>query len=36
MILPALIYQRESKDLRNSWIENLGEEKIYFTTTPTG
>ena len=36
VIPPALVYQGESGDLRDSWIEDLGEEKVHFAATPTG
>ncbi len=36
VIPPALIYQRESRDLKDSWIKDLGEEKVHFATTSTG
>ena len=36
VIPPTLIYQGESEDLRDSWIEDLGEKKIHFAATPTG
>ena len=35
-VIPStLIYQGESGDLRDSWIENLGEEKVHFVATLT-
>lgn len=34
MIQPILIYQRKFRDLRDSWIKDLGEEKVYFAVTP--
>lgn len=36
MIIPALIYEGESGDLRDSWIKDLGEKKVYFVITPIG
>ncbi len=33
---PTLIYQGESRDLRNTWTDDIGQVTIYFATTPTG
>lgn len=35
IIPPTFIYQRESRDLSDSWIEDLKKEKVYFAITPT-
>lgn len=35
-ILPVLIYQRESGDLRDIWVDDIGDDTVYFTATPTG
>lgn len=31
-----LIYQGESRDLRDSWGEDIGDDTIYFVVTLTG
>lgn len=35
-ILPVLIYQGESGDLRDTWVDNISDDIIYFAATPTG
>ena len=35
-IPPVLIYQGESGDLRDSWVEDVGDDTVYFAATPTG
>ena len=35
-IPPCLIYQGESEDLRDTWVENTSDNTVYFTATPTG
>lgn len=35
-ILPIFIYQGELKDLRDSWIENIGNNTIYFIVISIG
>ncbi len=30
-----LIYHKESGDLRDSWVENVGDDTVYFVTTST-
>lgn len=35
-VIPSIfIYQREFKDLRDFWIKDLREEKIYFAAIST-
>lgn len=31
----VLIYQGESGDLRDSWVEDIGDDTVYFAATPT-
>lgn len=33
-ILSILIYQEESKNLQDSWVENIGNNIIYFAAIP--
>ncbi len=35
-IPPSLIYQGESGDLRNTWVDDIGQDTVYFAATPTG
>ena len=35
-IPPALIYQGESGDLRSTWVDDIGQDTVYFAATPTG
>lgn len=34
-ILSCLIYQRKSNDLRDIWVENIGDNIVYFVTIST-
>lgn len=36
IIPPTFIYQGQSRDLNDSWIEDLGEKRVHFAVTPTG
>ena len=36
IILLALIYQRESSNLRSTWIDDIGQDIVYFVAIPTG
>ena len=36
VIPPAFIYQRKFENLKDSWIEDLGEEKVHSAVTSTG
>ncbi len=33
-IPPIFIYQGESEDLRDGWIENISNDTVYFAATP--
>lgn len=33
---PALIYQGESGNLRDTWTDDIGQDTTYFASTPTG
>lgn len=35
-IPPVFIYQGELGDLKASWVENIGDDTIYFAVTLTG
>ena len=35
-IPPVLIYQGESGDLQNSWVEDVSDDIVYFVATLTG
>lgn len=35
-ILFIFIYQKESGDLKDSWIKDVGDNIVYFVATPTG
>lgn len=34
-ILPLLIYQEESKNWKDYWIENISDNIVYFVLMPT-
>jgi hypothetical protein len=36
MLPPALIYRGESHDLQSSWLEDLGEDEVYFAASNNG
>lgn len=36
VVPPALIYQGDSGDLRDSRVDDLGNETVHFAATPTG
>jgi hypothetical protein len=33
---PALIYEGKSYDLQSSWLEDLGDESVYFAASNNG
>ena len=35
-IPPALLYQGKSYDIQSSWVQDLGEETVYFAATEKG
>jgi hypothetical protein len=36
LVPPALVYKGESHDLQSSWIDELGDDKVYFAASNNG
>ncbi len=36
IITLALIYQGELSDLKSTWVDNIGQDMVYFAVIPTG